>query len=114
MQRATHPSGKQEQENKVDYDPGGNTLDLAVGTGTGTRQILQHIVDLGADYWRTRSHRRTGRNATSVTGYVDPGDGHQFGVVHAYSHYAEYRERGTRYNAAEHVLADFLHGIQAL
>ncbi|MGV9617112.1 hypothetical protein [Nocardia xishanensis] len=98
----------------MDYDPTGNTLDLAVGTGEDTRQTLQAIVDLGADHWRTHSHRRTGHNATSVTGYVDPGGGHQHGVVYAYSHYARYREHGTRHNAAEHVMADFLHMIDGL
>jgi len=98
----------------VEYDPSGNELELAVGIGEDTRHMLEDIVELGVDYWRTRSHRRTGHNATSVIGYVDPGDGHQFGVVYAYSHYAEYRERGTRHNAAEHLMADFLHWIQAL
>ena len=98
----------------MDYDPTGNTLDLAVGTGSDTRQLLQHIVDLGADYWRTRSHRRTGHNATSVVGYFDPGGGHQYGVVYAYATYARYREEGTRDDAAEHVMADFLHSLDGL
>ncbi|WP_062989947.1 hypothetical protein [Nocardia anaemiae] len=98
----------------MDYDPTGNTLDLAIDVGEDTREILQHIVEVGADYWRTRSHRRTGRNATSVIGYVDPGEGQQFGVVYAYTHYARYREEGTRHNAAEHVMADFVHMIEGL
>lgn len=98
----------------MDYDPTHNELDLAVGLGEETQQMLQRIVELGADYWRTRSHRRTGLNATSVLGYVDPGQGHQFGVVYAYSPYARYREEGTRDNAAEHVLSDFSHLIGGL
>ncbi|WP_225731093.1 MULTISPECIES: hypothetical protein [unclassified Nocardia] len=95
----------------MDYDPTGNQFDIAVGEGEGTRQALEHIAARGAEYWRTRSRHRTGFNAISVIGYVDPGDGHQYGVVYAYGHYARYREQGTRYNAAEHVMADFLHGI---
>ncbi|MEV6321375.1 hypothetical protein AB0M45_09285 [Nocardia sp. NPDC051787] len=98
----------------MDYDPTGNRLELAVATGEDTRELLQQIAELGADYWRTHSHRRTGHNATSVIGYVDTGEKQQFGVVYAYSRYAEYRERGTRHNAAEHVMADFLHWIEAL
>ncbi|WP_280455883.1 hypothetical protein [Nocardia brasiliensis] len=76
--------------------------------------MLWTVVDVGADYWRTRSHRRTGHNASAVVGYVDPGDGHQFGVVYAYSRYARYREEGTRDNAAEHVLSDFSYLIGGL
>ncbi|MFI6045286.1 hypothetical protein ACIA8C_26900 [Nocardia sp. NPDC051321] len=98
----------------MDFDPSNNELELAVGLGENTRQMLQQVVELGADYWRTRSHRRTGHNATSVIGYVDPGGGHQFGVVYAYSRYALYREAGTRDTAAEHVLADFVNLIEGL
>ncbi|MFG1796697.1 hypothetical protein [Nocardia sp. NPDC049149] len=98
----------------MDFDPSGNELDVAVGLGEDTRQMLQHIVELGADYWRSQSHRRSGHNATAVTGYVDPGQGHQFGVVYAYSRYARYREEGTHDNAAEHVLSDFAHSIGGL
>ncbi|KZM69642.1 hypothetical protein [Nocardia terpenica] len=98
----------------MDYDPTGNEFDLALDTGDDARRMLQEITDLGADFWRTRSRRRTGFNATHVTGYVDPGDGHQYGVVYASGHYARYREHGTRYNAAEHVMADFLRLLEDL
>ncbi|GAA5087005.1 hypothetical protein [Nocardia iowensis] len=96
----------------MDYDATDNELDLAVDIGEDTHQMLQQIVELGADYWRTRSHRRTGHNASSVIGYVDPGHGHQFGVVYAYSRYARYREQGTHNDAAEHVMADLVHIIE--
>ncbi|MBF6333326.1 hypothetical protein [Nocardia transvalensis] len=98
----------------MEYDATGNEFELAIGTGEDARRMLQEVVDLGADYWRTRSRRRTGFNATHVVGYVDPGEGRQYGVVYAYGHYARYREHGTRYNAAEHVMADFLHVIEEL
>ncbi|MGW4769866.1 hypothetical protein ACWEO2_17700 [Nocardia sp. NPDC004278] len=98
----------------MDYDPTGSEFELAIGVGEDTRQMLQQIVEVGADYWRSRSHRRTGYNATAVVGYVDPGEGHQYGVVYAYSHYARYRETGTRHNRAEHLMADFLHMIGVL
>lgn len=96
----------------MDYNPVGNNLERAVYLGEDTRALLQRIADLGADYWRTHSHRRTGHNATSVVGYVDSGNGHQYGVVYADCRYARYREHGTRHQAAEHLMSGYLDMIQ--
>ncbi|MEV4127150.1 hypothetical protein [Nocardia sp. NPDC049707] len=96
----------------MEYDGADNDLELYLRESSELSDFLLEVAEQGADRWTARSHWRTGFNATHVTQGVEPGeDGVLEGYVYAYGHYAEYRERGTRWNRPEHVMRDFIQDI---
>lgn len=76
-------------------------------------EFVQELGEQGADRWAIRSRWRTGFNATHVEALTGPGaDSDIEGVVYAEGYYARFREHGTRYNAAEHVMKDFIRDVE--
>ncbi|MBF6358199.1 hypothetical protein IU449_27255 [Nocardia higoensis] len=75
--------------------------------------FVHELAEQGADRWSLRVRWRTGFNATHVEALSGPGeDGRIEGVTYASGYYARFREHGTRYNAAEHVMRDFIRDIE--
>lgn len=75
--------------------------------------FVHELAEQGADRWAARSKWRTGFNASSVQALSGPGeDGRIEGVTYAHGYYARFREHGTRYNKAEHVMHDFIRDIE--
>jgi hypothetical protein len=96
----------------VEYDGADNDLELFLRESPELHDFVHEVAEQGADRWTARSRWRTGFNATHVSAYVEPGeDGVQEGVVFADGYYAEYRERGTRWNRPEHVMKDFIQDV---
>ncbi len=97
----------------MQFDPSTNNLDAYERSSPDLARVLQAKAQVGADFWSANSIKRTGHNARSVEARVEKdGDGRQIGIVHAYSHYARFREHGTRYNAPERVLAQAIAVIE--
>lgn len=99
---------------RLNYHPDEAAIKAHLAASDVIGDLLQERVDFACDFWRTRSIRRTGHNAESVRGRVVRGAGPQYGEVEAFSHYARYREFGTRYNRPERVLQQAMAAIEAM
>ncbi|WP_029923864.1 hypothetical protein [Nocardia otitidiscaviarum] len=96
----------------MEYDGTDNDLDKLLRESPELRDFLKELAEQGSDRWALRSKWRTGFNATHVEADVMPGeDGVQEGIVYASGHYARFREHGTRWNRAEHVMHDFIQDV---
>jgi hypothetical protein len=96
----------------MEYDGSDNDLDLFMRESPELDEFVLEVAEQGADRWATRSRWRTGYNATHVSAYVEASEtGEKQGVVYADGYYAEYRERGTRWNLPEHVMKDFIQDV---
>lgn len=94
------------------YDPTGNDFHDMLSTSPQVRDWLLELAELGADEWSVRSRWRTGYNATHITASVDHGtDGDYEATIYASGYYARWREHGTRYNAPERVMSDYLRSV---
>lgn len=98
----------------MEYSAAGNNLDELLRSSPELEAHLQELAETGADHWAVNSRWRTGFNATHIEAYTDhdPTDGNLRGIVYASGHYARYREHGTRYNEAEHVMQDAIDLIE--
>lgn len=76
-------------------------------------ELQQRKAGASAAFWRANSRVRTGYNAASVRVVAGVRGGRYVAVVYAHSHYARFREHGTRYNAAERVLRRSVPSIRA-
>lgn len=91
------------------YDPTGADLERMLSESPQVRDYLLELAELGADEWAVRSRWRTGWNATHVSASVEHGPGGDFeSTIYASAHYARWREHGTRFNAPERVMAEYL------
>ncbi|MDH6283125.1 hypothetical protein [Prescottella agglutinans] len=98
----------------VEFSAAGHNLDEYLRNSSDLRDHVLEVCELGADYWARESRWRTGFNATHIEASTDNegAGGNIRGVVYASGHYARYREHGTRYNEAEHLLQDVIDWIE--
>lgn len=97
----------------MEFDSTGNDLDEFLRSSPELEAFMLEIAEQGADRWALRSRWRTGFNASSVTAHVGRGeDGRIESVTYASGYYARFREHGTRYNKAEHVMHDFIKDVE--
>ncbi|QRI76263.1 MULTISPECIES: hypothetical protein [Rhodococcus] len=96
----------------MDFDATGNNLEDMLSSSPGVRDWLHELAELGADDWSIRSRWRSGFNATHVEASTDHSAGGDYeSTIYASGHYARWREHGTRYNAPERVMSDYLRSI---
>lgn len=96
----------------MEYDPTGNDFDAMLSRSPQVRDWLLELAELGADAWAIGSRWATGWNATHVSASVDHGPTGDFeSTIYASAHYARWREHGTRFNAPERVMSDYLRSI---
>ena len=96
----------------MEFSAAGNNLHEYLAESDDLRDVLQEVSEQGADFWTLNVRWRTGFNATHVEAFTDDGPKTMEGVVYASGYYARYREHGTRYNAAEHVMQDWIDLIE--
>ncbi|MGW5519997.1 hypothetical protein [Nocardia africana] len=97
----------------MEFDDSNNNLDAMMRTSPDIEAFALEIAEQGADRWTLRSRWRTGFNATHVRAEVGrDADGYIEGITDAWGYYAEYRERGTRWNRPEHVMRDFIRDVE--